>query len=88
MGHEVDSLADQSFVYGAMRLLISHPSLEHYRTLPYERHLVRLIREKMPRIVLFGATIIVRDLAPRIASATQSGLTADCTDLQIATSPI
>ncbi len=85
MGHEVDFLADQSFVYGADEaLLISHPSLEHYRTLPYERHLVRLIREKMPRIVLFGATIIGRDLAPRIASATQSGLTADCTDLQIA----
>ena len=85
MGWDVSGIAAQSFVYGADEaLLISDRSLEHYRTGPYERHLVQLIREKRPRIVLFGATIIGRDLAPRIASATQSGLTADCTDLQIA----
>ena len=85
MGHEVALIAQQAFTYGADEvLLVSHPSLEHYRTLPYQRHLVKLIREYTPRIVLFGATIIGRDLAPRIASATQSGLTADCTDLQIA----
>lgn len=85
LGHDVSSIAAKTFVYGADEaMLISDPALEHYRTGPYERHLVRLIREKCPRIVLFGATIIGRDLAPRIASATQSGLTADCTDLQIA----
>jgi electron transfer flavoprotein alpha subunit len=85
IGHRVDFIAEQSFVYGADEvLLISDPSLEHYRTLPYERHLVKLVHERKPRIVLFGATIIGRDLAPRIASASQSGLTADCTDLQIA----
>jgi electron transfer flavoprotein alpha subunit len=85
MGHQVDRIVEQCFTYGADEvLLVSDPSLEHYRTLPYERHLVKLVRECKPRIVLFGATIIGRDLAPRIASATQSGLTADCTDLQIA----
>lgn len=85
LGHNVDSVAAQTFTYGSDEaLLISNPALEHYRTGPYERHLVKLIRERRPRIVLFGATITGRDLAPRIASATQSGLTADCTDLQIA----
>ncbi len=85
LGHNVDAVAAQTFAYGSNEsLLISNPALEHYRTGPYERHLVKLIHEMRPRIVLFGATIIGRDLAPRIASATQSGLTADCTDLQIA----
>jgi electron transfer flavoprotein alpha subunit len=85
MGHDVASIASQTFTYGADEaILISDFALEHYRTGPYERHLVRLIQERRPRVVLFGATIIGRDLAPRIASATQSGLTADCTDLQIA----
>ena len=65
-------------------LIFDHPSLNHYRTLPYSRILNNLIQENIPRIVLFGATVIGRDLAPRVASHTKSGLTADCTDLQIA----
>ncbi len=85
MGHDVAGIASQTFLYGAHEaILISDPALEHYRTGPYERQLVELVRKRKPRIALFGATIIGRDLAPRIASATQSGLTADCTDLQIA----
>ncbi len=85
MGHEVSGIAARCFAYGTDEaLLISSPALEHYRTRPYERHLARLVLEQHPRIVLFGATVIGRDLAPRIASATQSGLTADCTDLQVA----
>lgn len=84
LGNDVQHVADQCFIYGTDEvLLLSHASLEHYRTLPYERLLVKLIRERTPRIVLFGATVIGRDLAPRIASATLSGLTADCTDLQV-----
>jgi electron transfer flavoprotein alpha subunit len=51
--------------------------------MPYSRIFSDLVRTHIPRIVLFGATIIGRDLAPRVASATRSGLTADCTDLQI-----
>ena len=85
MGHDVASIAAETFDYGADEaILITDPALEHYRTAPYERQLVELVRDRRPRIALFGATIIGRDLAPRIASATQSGLTADCTDLQIA----
>jgi len=84
MGHDVAGIASRCFAFGADEaMLISDPALEHYRTAPYERHLAKLVRERHPRIVLFGATVIGRDLAPRIASATQSGLTADCTELQV-----
>ena len=54
-----------------------------YRTLPYSRVAADLVRERRPYIFLIGATPAGRDLAPRIASAVQAGLTADCTDLQI-----
>jgi len=85
MGKDVAGIATRCFAYGTDEaMLINDPALEHYRTGPYERHLAKLIREQHPRIVLFGATVIGRDLAPRIASATLSGLTADCTDLQVA----
>ncbi|UCH11276.1 MAG: electron transfer flavoprotein subunit alpha/FixB family protein, partial [Fidelibacterota bacterium] len=57
---------------------------EDYRTLPYGRILSDLVSQYRPRIVLYGATFVGRDLAPRVASFTRSGLTADCTDLQIA----
>ncbi|MBN2194182.1 MAG: electron transfer flavoprotein subunit alpha/FixB family protein [Polyangiaceae bacterium] len=78
-------LAERTFHYGADEaLVVAHPSLAHFRTMPYSRVLTELVREAQPRIVLFGATVIGRDIAPRIASATGSGLTADCTDLQIA----
>jgi electron transfer flavoprotein alpha subunit len=85
LGREPEGLAVQCFRYGADEALVcSHPALEHYRTQPYARVLTQLVREHRPRVVLFGATVIGRDLAPRVASATLSGLTADCTDLQIA----
>ncbi len=84
IGENVKGIASETFKYGADEALIfDHPSLNHYRTLPYSRILNNLIKENIPRIVLFGATVIGRDLAPRVASHTKSGLTADCTDLQI-----
>ena len=54
-----------------------------YRTLPHAAVLVGLIREEEPEILLFGATCVGRDLAPRVSSALHSGLTADCTQLEI-----
>ena len=57
--------------------------LKHYRTLPFSRIVSAVIRKAQPQIVLFGATVVGRDLAPRIASELRAGLTADCTDLQI-----
>jgi len=84
IGSNVKGIAEETFKYGADEaLLIDHPSLKNFRTLPYSRILNDLIKSQVPRIVLFGATITGRDLAPRVASFTKSGLTADCTDLQI-----
>jgi len=59
--------------------------LKFQRELPYARVLTDTIREKKPEIVLYGASPLGRDLAPRVASALKTGLTADCTDLQIGT---
>ena len=84
IGHEVDAVAKEAFRFGADELLVvDHPDLRDYRTLPYSRILCELVEERQPRVVLYGATFIGRDLAPRIASNSASGLTADCTDLQI-----
>jgi len=57
--------------------------LSHFTSHPYAKSVVSIIRKHKPSIVLFGATIIGRDMAPRIASALKCGLTADCTELQI-----
>lgn len=85
IGHDVRELALETFRYGADEALVTdHAELKQYRTLPYARILTELVRKRQPRIVLFGATIIGRDLAPRVASATRSGMTADCTDLRVA----
>ena len=59
------------------------PLLKHYRTLPYARIIAELIVERKPETVLFGATTMGRDLAPRIANRLGTGLTADCTGLEI-----
>jgi electron transfer flavoprotein alpha subunit len=64
-------------------LVADHLELELYRTLPYSRMAVDLVREYQPYIFLIGATPVGRDLAPRVASTLKVGLTADCTDLQI-----
>ena len=84
IGHNMKDIATETFRYGAAEvLLVDHPELENYNTLPYSRILSNLVDEHQPRIVLFGGTFVGRDLAPRVASHTLSGLTADCTDLQI-----
>ena len=84
IGKDIGNIAAETFRYGADEaILVDHTSLENFRTLPYSRILNDLVKAQVPRIVLFGATVIGRDLAPRVASHTKSGLTADCTDLQI-----
>ncbi len=54
-----------------------------YTTLPHTSVIIELFKKEKPEIVLFGATSIGRDLAPRVASALRCGLTADCTSLEI-----
>ncbi|MBI5475092.1 MAG: electron transfer flavoprotein subunit alpha/FixB family protein [Ignavibacteriae bacterium] len=84
IGDDVQTIAADTFRFGADEaVVVSHPQLKHYRTIPYSRILNSLVEERMPRIVLFGASVIGRDLAPRIASHTKSGLTADCTNLKV-----
>ena len=84
IGHKTDEICKETFKYGAKEVFrIDDPSLKDYRTMPYSRIMRELVMERKPRIVLFGASFIGRDLAPRVASFTKSGLTADCTDLQI-----
>ncbi len=62
---------------------VDDPRLAHFTSVPYAKTVVAIIRKYRPRIVLFGATTMGRDVAPRVASALKCGLTADCTDLQI-----
>jgi electron transfer flavoprotein alpha subunit len=83
-GYEISGLAESLIRYGADHVLVvDHPELEIYRTLPYTRVAADLAREWQPYIFLVGASPVGRDLAPRVASALEAGMTADCTDLQI-----
>jgi len=84
MGYNVEGLAEELIRFGADEVLLAdHPLLENYRTDAYTKVLSNLIQEKKPEIVLFGATHIGRDLAPRVAQRVYTGLTADCTGLDI-----
>jgi electron transfer flavoprotein alpha subunit len=84
LGHEIAGLSQKAIQYGADKVFLAeHPELEIYRTLPFAEVVTGLVREQQPYILLFGATPVGRDLAPRIASAVRAGLTADCTDLRI-----
>lgn len=62
---------------------IDDPRLELYTSIPYAKGVVSVVGAYRPQIVLFGATVIGRDVAPRVASELRCGLTADCTELQI-----
>ena len=84
LGSDVNGMVDALAHHGADKVYLADDSeLEHYRTLPYAKVVRETIKQHQPQIVLFGATMIGRDLAPRIASYLHAGLTADCTDLQI-----
>jgi len=83
-GHNVGELSKKLIEHGADNVYaIDDQKLCHYQTGPYTRVLCSLIEKYHPQIVLYGATAIGRDLAPRVASTMRSGLTADCTDLDI-----
>jgi electron transfer flavoprotein alpha subunit len=83
-GAKVKDLAKTVFSYGIDKVyVIEDPALKMYTTLPYAKAAVECIKQYGPQIILFGATTTGRDLAPRIASEVRTGLTADCTDLQI-----
>ncbi len=84
VGWNVRELSYLLIAHGVDNVYYVHDTrLEYYRTLPYARAACQLIQKHKPQIVLYGATPMGRDLAPRIASEIRAGLTADCTDLQI-----
>jgi electron transfer flavoprotein alpha subunit len=83
-GHGVGGLAKRLIAHGADNVyLVDHELLGHYQTGSYARVLCTLIEKHEPQIVLYGATPLGRDLAPRVASQMRAGMTADCTDLEI-----
>ncbi len=86
VGHQVEPLIAELYAYGADEVyVIDDPLLEKYTTDGYTKVITDTIKQYKPEIVLFGATHIGRDLAPRIAARLDTGLTADCTRLDVNT---
>jgi electron transfer flavoprotein alpha subunit len=84
IGAGLKNVEKQVIPYGADVVhIIEDPRLEPYTTSPHAAVLIKLFREEKPQIALMGATPIGRDLGPRVSSALHSGLTADCTSLEI-----
>ncbi len=84
-GSSVEEAVEEAAAFGADLVLVaSDPRLSPYRSLPYARVLGDALAARRPPIVLFAATSIGRDLAPRVAARLDTGLAADCTELRIA----
>ncbi|NLD52177.1 MAG: electron transfer flavoprotein subunit alpha/FixB family protein [Clostridiales bacterium] len=84
LGYKLDKQAQTLVEYGADRVVVvDDPKLEVYTTEPYTQAVTAILKEYKPRIVLIGATAIGRDLGPRVAGRLHTGLTADCTKLEI-----
>lgn len=89
VGSGVKALADELAAYGADKvILVDDPELKEYRTEPYAHALASVIEKFKPEIFLVGATAIGRDLGPRVSARVHTGLTADCTQLEIGDFPI
>lgn len=84
LGYQVAGLYDELAKWGADKILVvDDPALEPYTTEPYAYCMEQIIHSHKPSIVLYGATAIGRDLAPRVSARVKTGLTADCTKLEI-----
>ena len=84
LGHNIEGLAAELVAYGADNVIVADDiNLAIYDTEAYTQIMSKIIDEKKPEIVLVGATTIGRDLAPRVSARTVTGLTADCTMLEI-----
>ena len=89
LGHNVGNLVDSLAEYGADKVIVvDDPELETYRTEPYAHALATVINEYKPEIMLVGATAIGRDLGPTVSARVKTGLTADCTMLEIGDFPL
>ena len=84
LGHEIDNICEELIHYGADKVIYAnHKLLQNYTTDGYTKVITNLVNEKKPEILIIGATNIGRDLAPRISARLNTGLTADCTKLDI-----
>jgi electron transfer flavoprotein alpha subunit len=84
LGNDVDKIADEAIAYGCDDIhMISQPELKTYLSRPYGKVLAKLCKEVRPEIFLIGATHLGRDLAGAVATRLGTGLTADCTELDI-----
>ncbi len=89
IGSGVKNLADNLAEYGADKVIVvDDPELKDYRTEPYAHALASVINEYKPEIMLVGATAIGRDLGPTVSARVATGLTADCTVLEIGDFPL
>ena len=89
IGSDVKGLADELAAYGADKVIVvDDPELKDYRTEPYTHALASVIETYKPEIVLVGATAIGRDLGPKVSARVKTGLTADCTVLEIGDFPL
>ncbi|MDD3747536.1 MAG: electron transfer flavoprotein subunit alpha/FixB family protein [Anaerostipes sp.] len=89
IGSDIKGLADELAAYGADKVIVvDDPELKEYRTEPYTHALASVINEYKPEIMLVGATAIGRDLGPRVSARVATGLTADCTVLEIGDFPL
>ncbi len=89
VGSGVSGLVDTLAEYGADKVIVvDDPELKEYRTEPYTHALASVINEYKPDIMLVGATAIGRDLGPRVSARVATGLTADCTVLEIGDFPL
>ena len=89
IGSDVMSLTKELAEYGADRIIVvDDPELKEYRTETYAHALAEVIKKYKPEIMLVGATAIGRDLGPRVSARIHTGLTADCTQLEIGDFPI
>lgn len=84
LGYEIADKAQELIAYGAdVVLCADSKELVHYTTEPYAQAITQVVHERKPSIVLIGATTIGRDLGPRLSARLETGLTADCTGLDI-----
>ena len=84
LGDQLEGCLNTLYAYGCETVFLAEDKLlEPFTVLPYAKVIMDLIRKHKPNILLFGATMKGRELAPRLASEKLAGLTADCTDLKI-----
>lgn len=84
LGHGLKDKAQRLFAFGADEVIyVDHPALSHFNDESYSKVLINLIKERKPNIILAGASSIGRSFIPRVAAGVQTGLTADCTELDI-----